>query len=236
MKPWPDNGGGLSALGKMLIHCAFSEMAQQARSYGHFMWDQRYSEPGYIYGTEPNEFLQSEFSRIPAAGKVLCLAEGQGRNAVFLATQGYSVTAVDLSTVGMQKAARLATDKHVSMTTQVADLADYDPGIATWDGIVSIAAHIPPSARKRLHQKVVRALKPNGIFILEAYTDRQLTMAGKGGPPADKKELFMSLEELQTELAGLEFLIAADTEREIFEGHGHQGMSAVVQVVARQVG
>jgi SAM-dependent methyltransferase len=200
------------------------------------MWDQRYSEPGYIYGTEPNEFLRSEFMRIPAAGKVLCLAEGEGRNAVFLATQGYTVTAVDLSAVGMQKARNLAADNHVSITTQVADLAAYDPGVAAWDGIVSISAHIPPLARKYLHQKVVRALKPNGIFILEAYTERQLTMAGKGGPPADKKELFMSLEALQTELAGLEFLVAAELEREVFEGHGHQGKSAVVQVVACQAG
>jgi 2-polyprenyl-3-methyl-5-hydroxy-6-metoxy-1,4-benzoquinol methylase len=196
------------------------------------MWDQRYSEPGYVYGTEPNDFLKDEFKRIPEAGKVLCLAEGEGRNAVFLAAQGYRVTAVDQSEVGLHKAEKLAAEKGVSITTQVADLANYNPGENRWDGIVSIAAHIPPSARKNLHKHVVQGLKPDGVLILEAYTERQLEMDGTGGPPVTQKELFMSLSQLKEELAGLQFIIGLETEREVNEGKYHRGKSAVVQVVA----
>jgi len=198
------------------------------------VWDQRYSEPGYVYGTAPNDFLKAEFSRIPAGGNVLCLAEGEGRNAVFLATQGYAVTAVDQSKVGMEKARALAQDRGVTITTQVADLADYNLGKATWDGIISIAAHVPPDVRKSLHQRVADALKPGGVFILEAYTEQQLEMEGTGGPPAAQRHLFMALAQLKDELTGLTFRIGRETERETAEGKYHQGKSAVVQVVAQK--
>ena len=194
------------------------------------MWNQRYNEEGFAYGMEPNDFLKSEYFRIPKGGRVLCLAEGEGRNAVFLAKQGYSVTAVDQSSVGLQKAERLAIEHGVEISTTVADLADYDLGSEAWDGIVSIAAHVPPSLRKKLHSQVVNSLKGNGVFILEAYTERHLNMDGVGGPP--HKELFMSLDELSVELEGLEFIIGTEVERNISEGKYHQGESAVVQVVA----
>lgn len=194
------------------------------------MWNQRYNEEGFAYGTEPNDFLKSEYCRIAKGGRVLCLAEGEGRNAVFLAKQGYSVTAIDQSSVGLQKAERLATERGVKISTTVTDLADYDLGSEVWDGIVSIAAHVPGLLRKELHTQVVNALKNNGVFILEAYTQRQLEMAGVGGPP--HKELFMSLDALKVELEGLEFIIGREVERTISEGKYHQGESAVVQVVA----
>lgn len=196
------------------------------------MWDQRYNEEGFAYGTAPNDFLKSEYSRIPKGGRVLCLAEGEGRNAVFLAKQGYSVTAIDQSEVGLQKAKKLAAEQGVEISTQVADLADYDFGCEVWDGIVSISAHVPALLRKQLHAQVVRALKSNGVFILEAYTQRHLEMDGVGGPPASQKEFFMSLDKLVVELEGLEFIIGAEVERNISEGKYHQGESAVVQVVA----
>jgi SAM-dependent methyltransferase len=158
------------------------------------------------------------------------LAEGEGRNAVLLATQGYSSTAVDQSSVGLQKAEELASEHEVKISTIVANLADYDLGSEVWDGIVSIAAHVPPPLRKKLHTQVVRALKPTGVFILEAYTERHLEMEGIGGPP--QKELFMSLAELHIELEGLEFVIGAEIERNMSEGKYHKGESAVVQVVA----
>ncbi len=194
------------------------------------MWNQRYSEEGFAYGTEPNDFLKSQYFRIPKGGQVLCLAEGEGRNAVFLARQGYLVTAVDQSSVGLQKAENLALEHGVDISTRVADLADYDLGSEVWDGIISIAAHVPPLLRKELHDQVIHSLKGNGIFILEAYTKRHLDMDGVGGPP--HKELFMSLDELKVELEGLEFIIAKEVDRNISEGKYHQGESAVVQVVA----
>lgn len=194
------------------------------------MWNDRYAQEGFAYGTEPNEFLKSQYAHIPKGGKVLCLAEGEGRNALFLAQQGYDVTAVDQSDVGLIKAQKLADDNGVSIKTVVADLADFSLEEQSWDGIVSIAAHVPPTLRKKIHSEVYHSLKESGVFILEAFTQRQLEMSGIGGPP--HKELFMSLVELSDELDGLEFHIATEVDREIFEGKHHQGESAVVQLVA----
>ncbi len=198
------------------------------------MWDQRYSEPGFAYGTSPNDFLKAEYTRIPKGGRVLCLAEGEGRNAVFLAQQGYRVTAVDQSAIGLQNAEAWAHDQGVEITTIGSNLSAFDLGIAAWDGIVSISAHLPPAIRQPLHSRVVAALKKDGIFLLEAYTEHQLGMDSVGGPPASQRELFMSLHALEVELAGLDFVVARELEREMSEGRYHHGPSAVVQIIARQ--
>jgi len=196
------------------------------------MWDERYSEGGFAYGTQPNDFLKAEYSHIPKGGNVLCLAEGEGRNAVFLAMQGYSVTAVDQSAVGLHKAEKLARECGVSITTQVVDLADYDLGCDKWDGVVSIWAHVPIELRKKLHAAVVGSLKQGGVLILESYTERHIEMKGVGGPPASQKDFFMSLDKLAVELKGLDFIVACEIDRYISEGKYHVGESAVVQVVA----
>ncbi|WP_019673835.1 class I SAM-dependent methyltransferase [Psychrobacter lutiphocae] len=196
------------------------------------MWNERYNEEEFIYGTKANDFLQQVYQHIPAKGHVLCLAEGEGRNAVFLAKQGYEVTAVDMSEVGLTKAKKLAEERGVHITTQVADLTEYDFGTKKWDGIISIWAHMPKPARERVHQQVVTSLKPNGVFILEAYTVEQPKMDGIGGPPASKPEVFMSLAGLRQELSGLEETIGVEKQRDVQEGKMHQGLSAVVQFVA----
>ena len=198
------------------------------------MWNERYSEAEYVFGTEPNDFLKEQFQHIPEGGRVLCLAEGEGRNAVFLAEQGYRVTAMDLSDVGLNKALKLAIDRDVSITTQVADLADYQFGENEWDGIVSIWAHMPTDVRQYIHTQIVPALRPNGVFILEAYTEQQLTMNAVGGPPAAQKERFNSLKNLQNELTELEEIIGAEKQRMVSEGKHHQGLSAVVQFVGKK--
>ncbi|AMN49743.1 MULTISPECIES: class I SAM-dependent methyltransferase [unclassified Psychrobacter] len=198
------------------------------------MWNERYSEPGFAFGTEPNDFLEEQFQHIPAGGRVLCLAEGEGRNAVFLAEQGYQVTAMDLSDVGLNKALKLASERGVEIITQIADLADYQFGVGEWDGIVSIWAHMPKTVSQYVHAQIAPALKPNGVFIVEAYTEQQLDMEAVGGPPAAQKERFNSLENLQTELAELEEIIGVEKQRMISEGKHHQGLSAVVQYVGRR--
>ena len=198
------------------------------------MWNERYNEAEYVFGTEPNDFLTEVFENIPAGGRVLCLAEGEGRNAVFLAEQGYKVTAMDLSEVGLNKALKLAFDKWVDIKIEVADLADYQFGEAQWDGIVSIWAHLPESVRQYVHAKITPALKPAGVFILEAYTEQQLTMEAVGGPPATQKERFGSLSFLRTELADLEEVIGTEKLRMISEGKRHQGLSAVVQYLGKK--
>ncbi|WP_333613609.1 class I SAM-dependent methyltransferase [Psychrobacter sp.] len=198
------------------------------------MWNERYNETEYIFGTEPNDFLKENFQKIPVGGKVLCLAEGEGRNAVFLAEQGYEVTAMDMSDVGLNKALKLAQDRGVDIITQVADLADYEFGQAQWDGIVAIWAHMPPAIRQHVHGQIAPALKPDGVFILEAYTEQQLSMDAVGGPPATQKERFGSLAVLRAELAELEKITGIEKQRMVSEGKRHQGVSAVVQFVAKK--
>ena len=197
-----------------------------------FSWDERYDCEEYVYGTEPNAFLRACADRL-RPGRTLSLAEGEGRNAVFLAARGHRVTAVDASAVGLAKAARLARARGVEIETLVADLADYAIAPAAWDHIVSIFCHIPPAARARLHRQVVAGLKPGGLLVLEAYTPAQVGR-GTGGPPVP--ELTMTLEALREELAGLEFLHARELEREVVEGRYHTGTGSVVQVLARKGG
>lgn len=194
------------------------------------MWDERYAQPGYAYGTEPNDFLVEVADRIPA-GAVLCLAEGQGRNGVFLASRGFDVTGVDASPVGLAKAQTLAEERGVTLRTTVADLAEYTIEPEAWSGIVSIFCHLPPPLRRAVHAGVVRGLRPGGVFVLEAYTPDQLSL-GTGGPPV--RELLVTLDALRVELAGLNFEIAREVQREIHEGRLHDGPSAVVQVLGRK--
>jgi len=193
-------------------------------------WDERYDTSEYIYGVEPNDFLRNHADRL-ASGRTLCLAEGEGRNAVFLARQGHVVTAVDSSSVALKKARKLAQMRGVQIRTVHADLADFEIGIGRWDSIVSIFCHVPPDLRRRLHAAVVEGLKPGGMLLLEAYTPRQIAL-GTGGPPVP--ELTMTLDALREELAGLEFLHALETERDVVEGIHHTGRGAVVQVLARK--
>ncbi len=192
------------------------------------MWDERYSAPDYVYGTEPNGFLKSIASQIPSGSKVLSLAEGEGRNAVYLAGLGCSVCAVDASAVGLRKAEKLASQKGVMIQTVVADLSEYEIEPSAWDAIVSIFCHVPSDVRRKLHQKVVRGLKAGGIFILEAYTPAQLAFK-TGGPP--NEDLMMTLSGLKNELAGLEFRHGVEIERDIIEGQYHTGPGAVVQMI-----
>ncbi len=194
------------------------------------MWNERYSAKHYIYGVEPNNFLFKKYPLIPA-GKVLCLAEGEGRNAVFLAKHGYQVTAVDSSEVGLSKAARLAEKNDVQLEIVHCDLADFDPGKEEWAGIVSIFCHVPQSLRVLLHHRVVEGLEKNGVLLLEAYTPAQLLL-GTGGP-ADAA-LTMTAESLKRELAGLHFSYLEELEREVVEGSHHTGTGAVVQAVAEK--
>lgn len=143
-------------------------------------WNERYDTEEFVYGREPNAFLAGVSAMMPP-GDVLCLAEGEGRNAVFLARQGHRVLAVDASAVGLSKAARLAEEHGVRIETLTTDLADLviEPG--RWDAIVSIFCHVPPPVRRVLHRQAVAGLRPGGLFVLEAYTPAQLELR-TGGP------------------------------------------------------
>ena len=192
------------------------------------MWDERYSPEEYVYGKAPNQFLEENYNAIPK-GKVLSLAEGEGRNAVFLAKQGYSVTAVDASQVGLSKAKKLAEENGVELELIRGDLVDFDIGENKWDGIVSIFCPLPSALRKELHKKVVAGLKPKGIFLLEAYTPDQLKYGTGGGNSADT---MTSKDSLILELNDLKFTHLIELERNVVEGIYHTGLAAVVQAIA----
>ena len=194
------------------------------------MWDERYSADTYAYGTEPNVFLRSMLDRLPE-GRVLCLGEGEGRNATWLALKGREVTAVDSSEVGLRKAQRLAQSRGVDITTVHADLKDFPIEHGGWDAIVSIFCHVPPPLRRDMHRRCAVGLKPGGMFLLEAYTPAQLAY-GTGGPP--NAELMMDLESLSAELEGLEFVYAKELIRDVHEGSYHDGPGAVVQLLAKR--
>lgn len=193
-------------------------------------WDNRYAADGYAYGQAPNEFVAAMARYIPD-GPVLCLAEGEGRNAVFLAKLGYRVTAVDQSAVGLSKALRLAAANGVVIETVQANLESYQIETGAWAGIVAIFAHLPPPLRLNVHAAAAQGLQPGGIFILEAYTPAQLAL-GTGGPKS--REMMLTLDGLRDELAGLEFIVARELERDVTEGDFHQGRGAVVQILARR--
>lgn len=196
------------------------------------MWEARYGAEAYIYGTEPNEFLRANLHVLPD-GPVLCLAEGEGRNAVFLAGTGRDVQSVDLTENGVAKTKRLAEHRGVVVDAVVADLADFDLGVEQWGSVVSIFAHMPPALRRDLHARVVTSLRPGGVFLLEAYTPDQIGR-GTGGPAVP--EMAMTIEGLRGELGGLEFVHALQLERDVIEGEGHTGIGAVVQLIARKPG
>jgi SAM-dependent methyltransferase len=191
-------------------------------------WNNRFAAPQYIYGEAPNAFVAEMASQIPA-GPVLCLAEGEGRNAVHLATLGHRVTAVDQSETGLAKARRLAAARGVEIETVLADLGNFtiEPGV--WSGIVATFAHLPPAIRRKVHAQVALGLQSGGVFVLEAYTPAQLAL-GTGGPKLP--ELLMSLAGLREELSGLELLVGRELERDVIEGDGHTGRGVVVQIFA----
>lgn len=192
-------------------------------------WNARYSAPEFAYGTEPNSFLKQHADLL--LDPVLSIAEGEGRNAVHLASQGLQVHAVDNSSVGLAKAAKLAADRNVHITTEVADLQDYAPEPNVYGGIVSIYAHLPSSIRTQLSPLLVQAMKPGGILILEAYSENQ---RGRGtGGPSDP-DLLMTCDKIEREWVGLETILLQETEREVLEGKFHSGMASVIQYIGKK--
>lgn len=202
-----------------------------AEQDGASRWDQRYRDPEYYYGTAPNEFLREQVGALPAGGRVLCIGDGEGRNGVFLAERGCTVTSLDASAAGLAKAERLARERGVHLSTLHADLEQYAIGAGAWDAVVSIWCHLPPPLRRRVHGAIVAGLRAGGVAIIVAYTPAQLAFAS-GGPR--ERELLPTLAELSCELAPLVLEHAIEHQRLVSEGRAHQGLSAVVEVVARQ--
>lgn len=197
------------------------------------MWNERYQAEGFAYGTAANDFLIEVEPLLRRGSRILSLAEGEGRNAVWLAQQGHDVVAVDGSSVGLAKANALAAERGVVIDTVVADLADFAIDEDAFDAVISVWAHVPPALRQSLHAKVARGLKVGGLFVLEAYQPSQ-TKRTTGGPR--DPSMCMSAATLRSELpAFIEFVRCDEKTRTVKEGAFHDGESDVVQLVARRV-
>ena len=193
-------------------------------------WDQRFATKEFVYGEQANDFLRQHAAGL-AAGQALCLAEGEGRNAVFLAELGHQVCAQDISPIGLGKAKALAQRKGVNITTLCCDLAALDLKPNSLDLIAAIWMHVEPELRATVFEQAMEALRPGGHLLIEAYRPQQLNLSS-GGPA--RKELLIDAAQLQQELAALEPLILQEIERTIAEGSAHQGRSAVVQFFGRR--
>ena len=193
-------------------------------------WNEKFANTDYAYGTEPNDFLASAVTNLKR-GATLSLAEGEGRNAVWLAQQGFTVSAIEQSEKGVGKTLRLALKRGVIVMAERGELETFHIQPNSWDLVVSIYAHTPQELRRKLHRQVVAGLKPGGVFVLEAYTPAQIP--NNTGGPKDAS-LMPTAELLRSELAGLVFDHIEEVERDVVEGSLHTGTAHVVQVVAHR--
>jgi SAM-dependent methyltransferase len=195
-------------------------------------WNERFAAPGYLFGTEPNRFLASQKDRLMPGQRALAVADGEGRNGVWLAQQGLRVTSIDFSPIALAKARTLAAKAGVEIETIEADLSTWPWPTAAYDVIVGIFFQFaPPPVRAKLFEGMQRALKPGGLVILEGYRPKQIEY-GTGGPP-DPAHMY-TRELLETAFRGMEILHLAEYDAEIAEGSAHKGLSALIDFVARK--
>ena len=194
-------------------------------------WNKRFAGDDYVFGTEPNEYLR-EHATWPAGSRVLCVADGEGRNSVWLARRGIEVEAFDISDVGVEKARRLAAAASVAVAYSVCDCDDFAWPQDAYDGIAAIFVQFAdPAMRARLFANMVRALKPGGTLVLQGYGPRQLEY--KTGGPSLIEHLY-TVEMLRDAFASTEIDELRDYEADLKEGARHSGRSALIRLVARK--
>ena len=194
------------------------------------LWDKRYNTDQFIYGTTPNGFLKSELDKLKA-GKILLPGEGEGRNAVYAASRGWSVEAFDQSQVAAEKALAFAAEKSVEIDCQVSGLEDYPFKLMHFDAVGLIYFHVGTPGRILLHSQVFNALKPGGVLILEAFHTSQLENS-TGGPPS--LEMLFTEETLLSDFASLEIIEISQTRVTLDEGPLHKGEAEVIRFVGRK--
>ncbi|MFM7017839.1 class I SAM-dependent methyltransferase [Flavobacterium sp.] len=193
-------------------------------------WNERYANKEYAYGVKPNEFYKSGLNLVPK-GKLLFAAEGEGRNAVYAAQQGYEVYALDNSIEAKNKAEKLAADNNVKIDYLVSELENLDYTINSFDALVLVFAHFPASIRKQYHEKLLSFLKPNGLVIFEAFAKEQLNY-NSGGPK--QIEMLFSEEEIHDEFRNIYFIKLETVETNLDEGPYHQGNGKVVHFIGKK--
>ncbi len=185
-------------------------------------WNERYSAPDYIFGTAPNAFLAAHAKLFGRGRRALCVADGEGRNSVWLAEQGLEVTAFDFSPVAVDKARRLAAQRGVNVRYELSSVYDWRWPVAAFDVVAAIFVQFAdPPMRSFMFDRMTRALVPGGLLLIEGYTPKQL-------------DQLYTEELLRGSLPGFEVLELRQYEAELDEGSRHRGPSAVIDLVARK--
>ncbi|WP_103665375.1 class I SAM-dependent methyltransferase [Gracilimonas amylolytica] len=191
-------------------------------------WNERYAEAEFVYGTEPNRFFKEQIDKLKP-GKILLPADGEGRNSVYAAHQGWDVTAVDYSRSGREKALKLAADHDVEITYDIADLSEYDFGVDRFDATAFIYVHLPRSIIKEVYTNIIKSLKAGAPIIVEVYSVNQL--GRDSGGPKDERVLYTE-EKLRELLAGTDIEWMEEMEIDLKEGKYHVGKAMVIRAMA----
>ncbi|MDB4107333.1 class I SAM-dependent methyltransferase [Bacteroidia bacterium] len=200
------------------------------------MWNERYSSKDYAYGSEPNDYFAICLAKYSPTGKILCAAEGEGRNAVHAAKIGLDAYAFDISEEGKKKALQLSNTHGVSINYAVGDFLQMDFTKNSFDATALIYAHFPPNILSTYHQKIASLIKPNGLVILEGFSTNHLELRNKnpkvGGPK--KLEMLFSIESIQKDFKDFEILELEEVEIELNEGLYHNGLGKVIRFVCKK--
>jgi SAM-dependent methyltransferase len=196
-------------------------------------WDTAYAGDDYRYGKEPNAFLAAQVraGAIRPGGRVLAIGDGEGRNGVWLASEGFRVTSLDQSPQAIRKIRALAAERGVAIEAVLAKVPDWEIPAASFDAVVLVYVHMDPRVRPLVHAAAARGLRPGGVVILEAFTPAQL--GNPSGGPASAAVL-QTADMLRGDFAGLDLAILEETETMLDEGVGHAGKANVVRMLARR--
>jgi len=198
------------------------------------IWNERYAGEHYHFGTEPNAFLVSQQHLLKPGMGCLAVADGEGRNGVWLAEQGLDVLSVDSSPVALEKAKRLAVERGAKLDFELADLMNWTWPESRYDVVVGIFIQfVGPELRRQMFGHIKHSLKPGGLLLLQGYTPRQLEY--RTGGPSQVENLYTE-DMLREAFTDMEILHLAEHESFIDEGAGHHGMSALIDLVARKNG
>lgn len=193
-------------------------------------WEERFAFDGYLFGTAPNAFLAREAGRLAPGSRVLCVADGEGRNSTHLAGLGHDVHAVEAAANALVKARSLAAERGVAVEFEQADLEEWAFPVAAYDAVVAIFIQFTdPAGRARMFAQMAAALRPGGLLLLEGYGPGQLAY-GTGGPK--HLDHLYTVDELATAFPGFDVLLLEEYDAVLDEGPRHQGMSALVDLVA----
>jgi cyclopropane fatty-acyl-phospholipid synthase-like methyltransferase len=193
-------------------------------------WETRFRAPGYQFGKEPNAFLKSQAHRLPAGGSALSVADGEGRNGVWLAEQGLEVLAIDFSPAALEKSRALAAERGVRLRTELADVMNWQWPAHAFDVVAAIFIQVvDPAERPAFFANLKNALKPGGLLLMQSYRPEQLKY-GTGGPRDAERLYTRAL--LETSFGDMAQLEIRERDSVINEGTAHVGMSALIDLVA----